>query len=477
MSAADRVVFILNERYVSSDLNILENLWARWLTDALVYRDAQVLPAVSSSAVGAPVLMQAVLGGLEVSANGTSIDVAKGALVQTSPIAPVTDDPITAMAIGFNTATLTLATPAPGGDTWCLVQAQVQDVADGTVTVDIFNGSVFVPTAGQVKRRRRTLNVTIKETGGTATSIPAPDAGFIPIAALFRPGGGGAVTNAAIVDIRPMLPVPHGTPHELRDHFYRTNDLAGTQTTITMSVRVGSQNGEMHFEPSSSSPTAFQPEAAAWKETGSPALAANEWWYLYMCPLVIGGLPAIRPRHLYANYKSEGVLVMSQVAPRTNLRDNSALITLPQPFAAHTVPIGQAVFVGAIRRNAGNTGWVPMSGVRGHVRFSDKAFYDIAAGAAPLAMFTATGGSNVLPAGARAFDVTVLAATAGAASTTVAVEDPAGTVQRYVESFDAAFINTLQFLQCDLSVGQSYQIAEVAGGGGTYAAKILGFDI
>lgn len=478
MSSADRVPFIVNERYVSTDLNTLQNLWPRWLTDVQAYANAFVIPGVNNAPVSVGSLLTLVLGGLEVNANGTSIDVSRGALIQPSPIAAATDDPISAMAIGFNLATLTVATPAPVSDTWCLVQAQVQDVADPTVSVDVWNGSAFVSTPGQVKRRRRTLAVTVKSTGGTSTSVPTPDAGNVPIAALFRPAGGGSVLDAHIVDVRPMLPRTSGTPHHLLQVYARTNDLQGTNASIQLNVRAMTPHGEMSFVPSSASPTSFQPDDAAYKATGSAAVAANQWWYLYLCPVALGGLRGVRPRHLYANYAGEGMLVLSDVAPRAVLRDNSNSITLPAPFAGFTVATGQATFVAAIRRNSANTGWVPFLTLGDKTTLYDKVTADVG-GAIPLALFTAVGTTELLPAGAKSFDVEVAQNASAAVVSKLVVQDPTGALQRTnAQTIDSnAGGNATIFRDVDLTVGQSLEVNATLGGGGTFQGTILGFRI
>lgn len=477
MSSADRIPFILNEQYQSPDLNTLQNLWSRWLTDATYLRGKRDDPAVNTAQMSIAANYSVVIGGLEVRASGANIQIIAGGILQISPIAPVTDDPFTQTTLSFLVANEVMATPAPGADTWYLLQAEAADVDDPTVIVPIWNGAAFVPTPGQVKRVRREMVLTLK--AGTATSIPTPDTNQVCIAGVFRPAGGGAVLNAHIVDMRPMLPGPRGIARDILKNRWATSALIGNPTTLVMDVRVMSQDGELAYGPEDGvAPTAFDPTTAAYKSFGSPAIAANQWWYLYLCPLPSFG-DFLRPAHLYPSSVGQGVLVLSNVAPSTAWRrTNSASVAYPQPFTAHSCVTGRGVLVGMLKRNGANTGWKPMSCVGDRVQTAGVlGTWILLAGAAPpQPLFTTLGAlADMIPSGAVAFDVQVVADSAGAGAATVTVQDPTALVQRYEQLAPTDVLDSsVVFEDVDLTRGQSYELDATAGAG-DLAAYLMGF--
>src|SRR3990172_1913989 len=100
MSSADRVPVILNQQYQSPDLNTLQNLWSRWLTDFTYLRGKRDEPTINTVQMAVAANYSAVIGGLEVRPSGADLQIIAGGIIQLSPIAPATDDPFTGSTLG-----------------------------------------------------------------------------------------------------------------------------------------------------------------------------------------------------------------------------------------------------------------------------------------------------------------------------------------------------------------------------------------
>ena len=203
MSGADNVDFNNLERALSSDLDNAQSIEARFLADLL----AQVF-ATKTTTTGAGVPTNAVadrvLGGLIASVSGTAnaVDVGLGALVQNSAsIVPVPGTFDSSYRMAINRTLQTIAAPAPGGNTYYLLEAQMADVITSTQNRDIFNTvtGLFVPTAVTKITERQ---IALQFRAGTASAAPAPQADWVPLAVVFRVAGGGPVAAADIIDVR-----------------------------------------------------------------------------------------------------------------------------------------------------------------------------------------------------------------------------------------------------------------------------------
>lgn len=477
MSSADTIPIILNQQYTSDDVNNLQDIWAKWLNDAVGYGNSKTDLLLNTSSPAATNLVGVVLGGLEIIPDGTGVKIKRGALSMPTISSPSGDEPISGVELAFQLTDLHINMPSPGADTWYLVEAQVTETDDPTVSVPIWNGTAFVSTPGQVKRTRRVVNPFVS--AGTASSIPALDIGFIPIAAVFRPAGGGAVSNAHIVDIRPFAPRCEGYVYDLQQNWWATSSQVAVSTTIAMRTRARCRHGDMAFGPiPGSSPTNFDPTSATFLETGGGAPAADEWWYMYLCPLVMTGQLGVRPRHLYASYASQGILVFTKKPPAApGRRTNGSAITLPAPFASFTCAANEGVLVGMLKRDSGNTGWQPLTCNGDRVQAASR--FPCGAGALPtVTLFTVAGTTHPIPAGAIAFDLQVSTTVAGSGSADMRLQNPSGTLQRYPLPYDATTVGAhVTFRDADLSLGQSYELGASGAIGGTYQADLLGFRI
>lgn len=366
MAGADTIVFNTLERALSGDVNNLESVHDRTLLES--FREMFSLRTLSLGNVPADAPRDVVLGGLEVGPSGSDIAVAPGTLLQEeATLVPVPGALDCSYRIGTIRTSTVMTMPVPGADSYVLIEGQMVQVVAETATRDIFDPvtQTFTPTLVDKRLERR---VAYFQTTGV-TNIPAPTAGRVPIAAVFRPSGGGAVTAAQIIDLRPLWnDTPRaGFAFSLSSSFpqlgrtaVRTASLgAGNSNLVNVSAHGFGSNGREMFYTSSGDIDI----TAALYSAGYTAVAST-WRYLYLCPW--------RELSVPANWDpagvARGVLVISDVAPSSqgNLGNGSAL-TLPSPFNS-TVATGRAVCVGALFRSAANDGWVPMVGVDGRFR-------------------------------------------------------------------------------------------------------------
>ena len=216
MAGDDNIVFNTRERPLSTDQNNLQALTARSRADSLA-------AMLADSDTGARRDM--VLGGLLVTANGTNVDISAGVLVQESATIPVAPGALDSnYRFGTTRSTTTLAAPSPVGDTFYLLQAQVSNIVALNENRDVLdpNTGNFVPTPVDKRVERR---ITFSFKTGTVSVVPVADADNIPIAAIFRPGGGGAVSAADIRDMRPLWvqatrEIEGGTPQQRVESYY-----------------------------------------------------------------------------------------------------------------------------------------------------------------------------------------------------------------------------------------------------------------
>lgn len=357
MSGTDQIVINTRERAVSADINDLQSLKDRTLLDSWRQMLERRTFTLGAAPAGAP--SNVVLGGLEVSPAGTDVVIAPGVLLQESlTLVPTPGTLDSSYRWASLLAAATETPPAPGSDTWYLLEAQMVEVVALSTTRDIFNTGtgLFVPTLVD-KRNERTL--AFQFITGTSTQAPAPTGGdWVPIAIVFRPGGGGPVLASHLIDVRPMF------DRDLAlDRFYSSSIRArGDRLVVTSSVpgtpsNSITVNAEVYANPQRlwhARTSALDVSAAAVLEVGT-VLAADTWFYLYLCPWQ--GLAPVDPR--VATATGRGVLCLSANGPATQGgARNTSTIALPAPYGVSAAPVNECVCVAALRRNAANTGWL-----------------------------------------------------------------------------------------------------------------------
>jgi hypothetical protein len=353
MSGADNVVFNNLERAKSGDQNDLQDLKDRFVLEML--RELLEDRGLTATGFGASSPRDVVLGGLEVSpAGGADISVNPGVLVQDSTtLSPVPGTFDSSYRYARNPSAQTIGTPAPGSDTWYLLEAQMDDVLALNEPRDIFNPATQTFTPAAVNKRFE-REITFQLTAGGA-QLPAVSVDFVPIAGVFRPSGGGTVLASHIVDLRP-----------LREH-------QSQQTLATVRSRrietqapgtVPSELVKFQFEADF-----LQRQLAVRSEAGHVdvtdvlladpgiTLTALAWYNIYLAGWTDENiLPAGRYGSLTV-VPHRGVFCLSDIATGQGGLANAGTLNLPAPFNTVAKASGQAIAVGALLRNGGNNGW------------------------------------------------------------------------------------------------------------------------
>lgn len=357
MSGLDRVLIHDLERAQEEDLVDLQQFLHRAIQDTLKELLEASTWASSGFSLGAP--RDIVAGGLEAVSAGSDVSVSPGVLLQQSPtLTPLPGAKDSTYRWSRLGAAQTLTPASPGSTTFYLLEAQMTEVVTLNEPRDFYDTAlgIFTPAAVDKHIERRP---TFQLRAGGA-SAPAPQADWVPIAVLRRPAGGGPVAPSDLIDVRPLVHQRHrrgGVQHyaELTDLVLRTTHLPGAAASELIRLEAA---GAVGGRPVSfRSLTSFDVTHAS---IVSPAttLSANNWYYLWLCSWE-GLLPSSAYAHAALSILQEGLLVLSSVAPVTQgALTNGAVISRPAPWGSSSVAIGNALCVAALRRNAGNDGWV-----------------------------------------------------------------------------------------------------------------------
>lgn len=345
MSGADNEVFNTLERAVSGDLDDLQSIQARFLSELLRYWNAEKVVAE----VDFPTNF--VLGGLEVQPSGANVALTPGALGQLSAVLPPVPGPLDSpFRLAWLDTSATVVMPAPGVETFYLVEGQMTEVVSSTQLRDIWTppAGPFAP-ALVTKQTRRTIATQV--VAGALGQAPAPSGGdWVPLAIVRRPAGGGPVVATDILDVRPLAEGGRPRPQQPSETYGRLSTVDGSNN-VQVLYEFDGPRGPRAFNSS----TAVNVTSATYLSP-TTVLAASSWYYLYLAPW---SLAELSPRQTVGGGVSrQGVLVLSSVAPNITRR-NLAALDLPAPFGVVQAPPLSAYLVGAIRRNATNTGWVP----------------------------------------------------------------------------------------------------------------------
>lgn len=346
MPSTDNLVENSLERLLSTDVNDLQSINERVLAELERRRNVGRVLGLPTEAI-----RSVVIAGLEVVPNGNDVDVQGGVLAQDSAtLAPLPGTYDSSYRIARNAANLTQVMPAPGGTTFYLLEAQMVE-ATASELRDIFNtGTLTFAPALVAKVRTREIQLQLLVGGASA---PAPTGGdWVPLAIIRRPGGGGAVAASDIIDVRPVTDSGRQRPGlpAVIDGLLAIGPAAANVATLraAMDGAGGPRSYGLVIG------TVDLSAAAVLSPT--TVLAASTWYYLYLAPW---SALQINPRFADLNGQSEGVLVLSSVAPTTTRR-NIAALDLPAPYAVAQAPALSAYCVGAVRRNAANTLFIPI---------------------------------------------------------------------------------------------------------------------
>lgn len=387
MSGIDRVVFTLLEQLTSTDGNRIAQYAGNSLLDAL--RSAFTSSLDFS---GAPSVRAVVLGGLSATRTSGGVDIAPGVLLQPNyagaGTAPGVAD--SQAQLGRLVASASVPISLPVSDAWHLVQARVteQTLTDPRLhwntSTDQFDPATPVPVG--------VLNVVEFSVKVGGADVPLPDIGWCAIAAVFVASSGTAAASD-VVDVRPLATDQQASSsgeEVMLSHSLLANYGSSTfPSTFLWNIDVDliDRAGRRLFARANSA-SAFPLNLDAIKSPGL-VLANSTWYYLYLCRW-----SDCAPRGAYTAITSQGVLVLSDVAPSVQgTRHNGSALLLPSPWNAYQVPVGQATCIGAVLSDVASAvtlGFRGMSMERGRVAYPDPisaSFYitvNAAAGAALL---------------------------------------------------------------------------------------------
>lgn len=356
MPGTDNVIINVRERPYSTDINNLEALLSRTIMDLAGYSQTTRFVGIPTEAA----FTNTVLGGLLVSPDGVNVSVSSGLLLQYSAsLTPTPGAYDSSYRVGVLRSPETVVMPAPGSETYYLLEAQmlydvlVQESRD---VLDPGTGT-FVPT---LVDKIAVYTVQFQLLTGAANA-PLPTGGnWVPIAIIRRPAGGGAVATTDIIDVRPLPPFGAQRPATPVRNMDRV--LSNTPGTNTFLIQADCDTafGRFAFVSQYSRDISTNPYISP-----SVTLAASTRYYLYIAPW---SAQSLRPRSASVGETSEGILVLSDVAPDIYTQANSAAIDLPAPYAALAAPTGSAVYIGCVVRNSLNTAFLTMSRVDGKTR-------------------------------------------------------------------------------------------------------------
>lgn len=275
---------------------------------------------------------------------------------------------------GLNLTTMALADPWAGVDMWYLLQARVEHVVALLEARDIYDPTTqtFAPGA-PIDKRYESRVVTAWKAGGAAL-IPAPDAGYAPIAALYRPAGGGAIANADVVqlaiqldDLVPLLSDQYANHRTCKR--FRSDSGAPTLATFSLSAEIDGLRLYAHSESGAAIRTAPFIDSAFAASMAVDGL----WWYVYLSHGT-----NIVPSNVYGvTVDHRGLLIASRIPP-TDLGRNSAALNAPAPIS-QVVAAGTAALVGIFRSSGVGSDIHPISIAENGDGFVDKQQFSFAA--------------------------------------------------------------------------------------------------
>lgn len=367
MSGTDQIVYNTRERAVSADYNDLQSLKDRTLLESFL--EAFQLRTYALGAQPTEAADPIVLGGLEIAPSGTDIGVSPGILLQDSASLAPTPGPLdSTYRWARNASTTTISNPAPGADTYYLVEAQMTEVVALSTTRDIFDTGtgLFVPT---LVTKRTERQISFQLVAGTTTNFPLPTGGdWVVIGGVLVPTGGGAIPAANFVDMRPLWtdlgPAVLPAAEQGRRRC-RVQSISGIGSPNNLLVACEAWAGGRRLWFDTSLVTGIDPvtDIAIWGDTsGTSPTLANTSSTLYLAPLV--HTSGTRPLFVRNAYRSAGItdvngnclLIWSTQLPSTTTRvENSTTLNPPAPWANYTIPIGSAVSVGSLVTGAAST--------------------------------------------------------------------------------------------------------------------------
>jgi len=396
MAGSDNIVFNTREKAISADQNDAQALEARTLATILRFMTMSRLSGLGSANDTETIHPQC--NGLQVIPNGSDVLIKPGYLLQESAsVVPVPGSLDSPYRIALNLVNMapTQVAPSPVISTYYLLEAQMQEITEVTESRSVLNNTTgnFVATSVP-KRRVRSLRT--QWVGGTS-NYPLPTGGdWVVLAGVFRPGGGGAVLQSHIQDMRlqPDLLIGEALiDRATRARVSQASVLENGDALVFLSADAdvwsgtATNRGLRLYLRNVLGTTAFNgwnPAAAAYLDT-TTTLAANTFYYLYLAPWA-----GLAPRTYNSiSGSSRGVPVLSHVPPTAFKSGNGAVLNLPAPFGGQQAAAGTACCIAILRRNGANNGWMHVQGAGEHfkLRALDTSELQLATSSTVLSSF------------------------------------------------------------------------------------------
>lgn len=383
----DNVKFNTRERPLTQDHNDAQTMLTRVLADVLGYSGMSDFPMTGVSAPGVSTFENYVAG-MRVyteASNLTQVKVSAGMLVQystsLSPTPGTYDSPY---RIGFLRTPLAVALPAPGANTFYLLEAQVSEVLVSSELRDVLNATTGIFDATNVPKKYEN-RITTQWKAGSASAFPAPTGGDWVVLGGVYVLTGGAVSGfpgSDCVDIRPFVGYRDANRYNpgKRPTVSKLDVTESNPSVATKSIGICVDEA-ISSQPSSSSSgggvkmrlvpltTSHWPNVESDISESGLVYTETTWYYLYLCPW-----NGLAPEFLNSHVVGRGVPVISVNPPDANGMNASA-ITLGGVYSG-TVAVGTSPCIGAIHRDGnanipgfGNTGWTTMRGAHGEISF------------------------------------------------------------------------------------------------------------
>jgi hypothetical protein len=480
----DKIVLNTRERPLSTDTLDMQALLSRALGDVLRWLHARPFQdnAIYDTAF-TPVTYG--LGVRIPSANATSVLLQPGLLLQDSTtLAPVPSTYESSLRLGVLRTELSVTLPTPGSNTWYLLEAQVSETATSSFR-DVLNQTTGKFEGTNVPKRK-IYSVTTQWVAGSSTLIPVPSGGdWVPIhACLVQAGGFVGFTPGTHWDVRPQAAhIPFGEVQKqdvrpVRVPLLQTEGKPGLSASsgiliaaegVSNSANIGDKQGGLRmFVSNISGGTPLDVSSATYR---SPAttLAANTWYYLYLAPWALRA-----PAGLYTD-EHRGVFVLSHITPDLSGFWNSADIELPAPFSNFVGESYCCPCIGALLRNAANTGWAPMSGGNGRYVIAPGNQVTIGATASPIVTAVPT---TMKPKNATILDLKYTASfSAGTVDIDVGVEPSGGSAWMQDTEYLPSTGGTAAFqLRAPQESADSLRASYLGGTHVAGTARLIGFE-
>jgi len=349
------------ERTVSTDVVNAQELAARTAAEmlsALRARSARGSVPASTPTVG---LRTSIASGLMARVSGVDLVVSVGLLAQLVPASPP-DVPAPGALdsdyrVGLQMVEETLADPWDGTNRWWLLEARVVRETTLEENRDIYNpATLSYSLSGTTLPKRYESRIEYQWTAGTLAAVPATSANWAPIAALFRPAGGGPLSESYLFPLTLQLEdivTPGTAAGRCRRSRYFMRPINGLgRDSSDFEIDLETEVAGVRCHARTLTGQTFQPRGLVVEAASIAALnVADTWGYVYLAPG-----PDMMPRKNHygeTGLEVQGFLVVSRTPPDEH-GANSLAVTTPAPLQ-YVIGAGEAACVGLVRSAGGAT--------------------------------------------------------------------------------------------------------------------------